>query len=464
MYINSGYLNNSRTDFKDNSTPLVVGSCGTYRLKTRPKLPTYWQKGRRDYQILYVANGKTHFWFDGKEEIVSAGHMVLYKPEEIQKYVYYLEDNPEVFWIHFTGSDVKNILAYHGISLDEHVFYCGVLPDYKALFRKIIQELQLCRYGYEDYIASLFNDILLLVDRQQHEQKKATGNVQEQIERAAAYFNENYNTKISIDDYAESLHISTNWFIHNFKQYAGMSPAQYILSLRMVNAQSLLERTTYNIKEISEIVGYENPLYFSRVFKKEIGKSPAQYRKEAAFLDRKYKKFKFHLICAMRTLIAGSAVVFGQARQQQKICKKLWEVVKNDADMKRMLDAAVTCLDSACSECPDIPVSEQHRSKEITVAMISVAERQTKAAKDNAFLKKGDIVHCTVTAIKPYSVDVIIKTDDARNCGSIYISRIAKQYIEDIHDFMSIGQIFQAKIINDNFYEKPWGWELSKIF
>ena len=280
MYINAGYLNNSRTDFKDNSTPLVVGSCGTYRLKTRPKLPTYWQKGRRDYQILYVANGKTHFWFDGKEEIFSAGHMVLYKPEEIQKYVYYLEDNPEVFWIHFTGSDVKNILAYHGISLDEHVFYCGVLPDYKALFRKIIQELQLCRYGYEDYIASLFNDILLLVDRQQHEQKKATGNVQEQIERAAAYFNENYNTKISIDDYAESLHISTNWFIHNFKQYAGMSPAQYILSLRMVNAQSLLERTTYNIKEISEIVGYENPLYFSRVFKKEIGKSPAQYRKE----------------------------------------------------------------------------------------------------------------------------------------------------------------------------------------
>ena len=280
MYINSGYLNNSRTDFKDNSTPLVVGSCGTYRLKTRPNLPTYWQKGRRDYQILYVANGKTHFWFDGKEEIVSAGHMVLYKPEEIQKYVYYLEDNPEVFWIHFTGSDVKNILAYHGISLDEHVFYCGVLPDYKALFRKIIQELQLCRYGYEDYIASLFNDILLLVDRQQHEQKKATGNVQEQIEHAAAYFNENYNTKISIDDYAESLHISTNWFIHNFKQYAGMSPAQYILSLRMVNAQSLLERTTYNIKEISEIVGYENPLYFSRVFKKEIGKSPTQYRKE----------------------------------------------------------------------------------------------------------------------------------------------------------------------------------------
>ena len=226
-----------------------------------------------------LPTAKHIFWFDGVEQVVSAGNMVLYKPDEIQKYVYYLEDHPEVFWIHFTGNDVKNILTYHGISLEEHVFYSGVLPEYKALFRKIIQELQLCRFGYEDYIASLFNDMLLLVSRQQHEKPEVAGSMQEQIEVAAAYFNENYNTKISIDAYAESLHVSTNWFIHNFRQYMGMSPAQYVLSLRMVNAQSLLEHTNYNVKEISEIVGYDNPLYFSRVFKKEIGQSPAQYRK-----------------------------------------------------------------------------------------------------------------------------------------------------------------------------------------
>ena len=44
MYFNSGYLNNSRLDFKDYSKPLVVGSCGTYRLKKRPKLPTFWAR------------------------------------------------------------------------------------------------------------------------------------------------------------------------------------------------------------------------------------------------------------------------------------------------------------------------------------------------------------------------------------------------------------------------------------
>ena len=96
--------------------------------------------------------------------------------------------------------------------------------------------------------------------------------------------------------------------------------------------------------------------------------------------------------------------------------------------------------------------------------MIGFAETQNKAAASNKFLKKGDIVHCTVTSINPYAVGVTIKTDDARNYGSIYISRIARKYIEDIHDEVSIGQIFQAQIINDDFYEKPWGWELSKIF
>ena len=104
--------------------------------------------------------------------------------------------------------------------------------------------------------------------------------IPEEIEMAVSYFNENYNTKISVAQYAESLHISTNWFIRNFKQHMKISPAQYLLSLRMVNAQSLLENTDYSVGEVAEIVGYDNQLYFSRVFKKEYGVSPAQYRKQ----------------------------------------------------------------------------------------------------------------------------------------------------------------------------------------
>ena len=61
MYLNSGYLNNSAIDFKDKSRPLIVGSCGTYRLLTKPKLPTYRPRGRVDYQLIYISAGQAHF-------------------------------------------------------------------------------------------------------------------------------------------------------------------------------------------------------------------------------------------------------------------------------------------------------------------------------------------------------------------------------------------------------------------
>ena len=78
MYMNTGYLNHSHMDFKDKSRPLVVGSCGTYRLSSHPKLPTYRPRGRLDYQIIYITAGYGHFHFDNmdNETIVTAGNIV----------------------------------------------------------------------------------------------------------------------------------------------------------------------------------------------------------------------------------------------------------------------------------------------------------------------------------------------------------------------------------------------------
>lgn len=61
MYTNNVYLNNSTIDRKDKSKPLVVTMCGTYKLYTKPKLPTWRPRGRLDFQLIYVAAGKAHF-------------------------------------------------------------------------------------------------------------------------------------------------------------------------------------------------------------------------------------------------------------------------------------------------------------------------------------------------------------------------------------------------------------------
>lgn len=280
MYINSGYLNNSLVDFMDKSKPLIVGSCGMYHLLTKPELPTYRPKGRLDYQLLYIASGKGHFFINGKEEIVTAGHMILYRPKEMQKYIYYGEDQTEVYWVHFTGRDVRRILNQYHFPSVRHVFYTGNSPDYHRLFRRIIQELQLCKPDYEEYISMLLREIFILVGRQLTEGTKVSIQTQEEVELATRHFNEHFNQSISIEEYARSRHMSACWFIRSFRQYSGITPMQYILTIRIANAQSLLATTTYNVTEIAEIVGYDNPLYFSRLFKKQTGISPTEYRRQ----------------------------------------------------------------------------------------------------------------------------------------------------------------------------------------
>ena len=284
MYINSGYLNNSLVDFKDKSKPLVVGSCGTFHVLTQPKLPTYRPRGRIDYQLIYIASGKGHFFFDGKEEIVPAGHMVLYRPKEMQKYIYYGSDQTEVYWVHFTGNNVRLILRKYGFPEDRHIFYTGNSPEYHRLFRRMIQELQLCKPHFQELLTMLLNEMFVLVSRHFSEGKMMNAVTQSEMEDAIRYFNEHYNTDISIDSYAASKHMSTCWFIRSFRQYNGITPMQYILGIRIANAQHLLETTNYNITEIAAIVGYDNPLYFSRLFKKQTGLSPSEYRKQRAML------------------------------------------------------------------------------------------------------------------------------------------------------------------------------------
>lgn len=289
MYANSAYLNHSLVDFKDKSRPLIVGSCGTYHLYTKPRLPTYRPRGRIDFQLLYIASGKAYFHFGSEENetIVTAGHMVLYRPREMQKYEYYAIDQTEVYWVHFTGSDVTNLLRKYEIPIKEHVFYTGTSPEYQWIFRQMIQELQNCRENYQMLLTMLLGQIFIHINRQLKEGNKATSYMLEETERATRYFSENYNKPICIEEYAESRHVSACWFIRQFKHYTGMPPMQYILSVRIANAQNLLETTSYTVSEVASIIGYDNPLYFSRLFKKQLGMSPTEYRKrQAVILER----------------------------------------------------------------------------------------------------------------------------------------------------------------------------------
>lgn len=282
MYINSSYKNNSVLDFKDKSKPLVVGSCGTYRLSSHPRLPTYRPRGRLDFQIIYIASGRAHFHFGSPENetIVAAGNIVLFRPKEFQKYEYYGIDKTEVYWVHFTGSDVKNILRKYGFPDDRRVFPVGTSLEYERVFKRIILELQRCQEDYEEMLVLLLRHLLITFHRElgkEHTPKNEY--LDHEMAAAVSYFNENYNQDINIEEYAASRGMSVSWFIRNFKKYTGTTPMQFVTSIRITNAQLLLETTNYAVNEIARSVGYENPLYFSRLFREQKGCPPSHYRK-----------------------------------------------------------------------------------------------------------------------------------------------------------------------------------------
>ena len=139
MYANIAYLNNSIADFSDDSMPLIVGSCGHYRFHGEDVFHTRRPEGRQDYQLLYIASGRAYFTVCGEEKLLQAGNMVIYRPGESQDYVYYGEDLPEIYWVHFTGSRVQEILESYGIY--KPMFASGTAVVYGQLFYQMITEL-----------------------------------------------------------------------------------------------------------------------------------------------------------------------------------------------------------------------------------------------------------------------------------------------------------------------------------
>lgn len=281
MYTNIAYLGDPHQDIVNNSKSLLVTAAGYYHVHTSPVVETERPNGRGDYQLMYISAGKAHFYFNDVEKIITKGNMVLFRPGVPQMYYLYAADKPETYWIHFTGSDVDLLLDYYQMPKDECVFFTGTSPDYQWLYRQMIQELQLQRANYEDLLTLNLRHIFLLINRYLKEGGKQIGSeMLDEIERATHYFNENYNQPIVIEKYAQEHLMTPCWFIQNFKQVTKYTPMQYIVSLRIHNAMNLMENTRYNINQIAEAVGYDNALYFSRLFRKHTGMSPSAYKKQ----------------------------------------------------------------------------------------------------------------------------------------------------------------------------------------
>lgn len=129
-----------------------------------------------------------------------------------------------------------------------------------------------------NYLYTTMIDILGIKEDQDQDCKEI-------VYKVKAFIDQNYEQDIAIKELAYEYAINPKYFSTLFKKEIGMSAVQYITNKRLVQACELLVHTGQSITDISNSVGYQDPLYFFRVFKKKYDMTPLEYRNK--FQDKK---------------------------------------------------------------------------------------------------------------------------------------------------------------------------------
>lgn len=102
------------------------------------------------------------------------------------------------------------------------------------------------------------------------------------VEAAKEYVRENYGEKLTLAAIASKIGISQGYLSSVFKKQTGGNLNDYINQMKIEKAKELLEKHEYMMYEISDMLGFENPYYFSKVFKKLTGITPSEYEMHRA--------------------------------------------------------------------------------------------------------------------------------------------------------------------------------------
>lgn len=240
---------------------LHINNLGYY-LNLTENLSIRRAEGRKDYHLLYTAEGE----IAAGGQILHSGDWVLFLPDEPQEYTYRAGDGSLYYWIHFTGSQIPAILTDAGIQSG-----CHTGNGRKNEADNLLQRLSDTRIAEESfcipYAAALLYALLRLL---------ALPPVQSYPFTHAKRLLE--ESELSVSQIAEIHKMSCAHFIRSFHASCGISPAAYRMSGRIGQAKNLLADTELSVGAIAQQCGFTDALYFSRIFRKHSGLSPSRYR------------------------------------------------------------------------------------------------------------------------------------------------------------------------------------------
>lgn len=260
---------------------LEVNSCGIEHISTCDR-GSERKNGRSDYHILYVQRGVCHVFLEGGWQQVDEGGVILFRPHEPQIYRYFRRDNSVSHYVHFSGVGCESILKRLGL-YEVKIFTMGRSASFEECSEKLAREFAMQRVLCKDFCAAYLYELLNIVARKRAlRQDSINARSESRINKACSKIFESISSPPSAAELAAEFHISESRFLHLFREVTGLSMTEFIATIRISRAKSLLADTDLAVGEIAESVGYEDQNYFSRLFRKLEGCSPRAYREKTS--------------------------------------------------------------------------------------------------------------------------------------------------------------------------------------
>lgn len=233
--------------------------------------------GREDFYLQYLYKGEMDLWLDGKPEIMRPGDAILYYPHTPYQYAMRGEEEVQYYWLHFTGSGAADLVTRCQLP-NATLMPIGISTTIMLEFQEIFREFIIRDGCFEDSAAARLTAVCVEISRRAHPGNNPT-ETDSRIYHALAFIHKNYAHDLTIEELASLEHLSVSRFRSLFKARTGLSPMDYVITLRMNHARRLMTQTDLAVREIAEAVGYPDQLYFSRLFKKRTGFPPSTYRR-----------------------------------------------------------------------------------------------------------------------------------------------------------------------------------------
>lgn len=236
-----------------------------------------WGPGARSYYLLHhVVRGRGSFVYQGRRYPLRAGDTFAAFPGVPLTLESAPGDAPwEYLWVGFMGGESALLLGNLGLTDKTPVCFTGQDETLAVIHGEIYRARgpRLCdSTAMTGKLYLLFSHLLA----QQPERADADG---DHLQHALTYISDHASENIAIEDVCRAVGVSRSWLYRIFMRDIGLSPVRYLTSQKITRACGMLSATRMRVSEIAWALGYDDPLYFSRVFHTVMGVSPAAYRK-----------------------------------------------------------------------------------------------------------------------------------------------------------------------------------------